>query len=69
MEFNYELGNIEIEMGNLQYQKNAFRKSHELRMQELNKALDNLSRSLQQQPVVTKNTGKLNEINNLLDSI
>jgi len=68
MNFTYELGNIEIEMDNLQYQKSAFKKSHDLRMKELDDAIDSLSRS-QHQPVVTKNTEKLNEINNLLDSI
>lgn len=65
MQFTYELGNIEIEMGTLQHQKSAFRKSHELRMTNLNAILA----SKAEEPTSTKNTEKLNEINNLLDSI
>ena len=66
MEFNYELGNIEIEMGNLQYQKAAFKKSHELRMAELNKAIESLNST---SSTKTKNTDKLDQLNAILDSI
>ena len=65
MEFSYELCNIEIEMGNLQNQKTAFKKSHDLRMANLNAILA----SKVEEPTVTKNTEKLNQINDILDSI
>ena len=67
MQFDYELGNIEIEMGTLQHQKAAFKKSHELRMQELNKAIESLN--VEHQPNTTKNTEKLDQLNAILDSI
>ena len=66
MNFTYELGNIEIEMDTLQHQKAAFRKSHELRMAELNKALESLNNPA---PITTKNTDKIKNINAILDSI
>lgn len=45
MDFTYELGNIEIEMETLQYQKAAFKRSHEARMKELNEAVDSLNKT------------------------
>ena len=49
------------EMETLQYQKAAFRKSHELRMKELNEAIDSLDKTSNE-----FNT-RINKINETID--
>ena len=54
------------EMETLQYQKAAFMRSHNLRMAELNKAIESLN---DKSTATTKNTKKLDQLNVILDSI